>query len=66
MSDSKDSNNPDIAAAAKDVEDLMKRVADLEKLWTKFEGAGILIKIAFWVIGPLVTGFLFLKDHWKP
>lgn len=49
-----------------DIEALKKRVAELEKLWTIFEGAGLLAKWIFWGLGPVAAAILYVKDHWKP
>ena len=59
-------NSVDPNDSVDEITDLRRRVAELEKLWARFEGAGTLAKLVFWVAGPLVAAILFIKDHWKP
>lgn len=72
MSDSNDSQQEHVYQQEhnkdtdSDIVALKKRVAELEKLWTIFEGAGLLAKWIFWGLGPLVACILYIKDHWKP
>ena len=58
-------NSVDPNDSQDELTDLRRRVESLEKLWARLEGGGTTVKILFWIVGPVVTAILFIKDHWK-
>lgn len=48
-----------------DVKIILDTLNRIEKLLDKFEGAGTLVKILFFIVAPIVGAITWAKDHIK-
>ena len=56
---------PDAQDLAKQVEELTARIAIMEKIILRIEGAGILVKILVYLVAPVgAIGYAF-RNHWS-
>lgn len=47
------------------VDTIIATLTRIEKLLDKFEGAGTLVKILFFIVAPIVGAITWAKDHIK-